>query len=131
MDRSKGRRRPAARIIGWGLVAIVYATVLVWAGGLTAGEPATAAEPAAVLAGQPVAGEAVSAALAAVPAAMDQELAVMREIPTPVEAPLVTLGLAAGMVFVAGGWYAIHTYRQRHPRVRSARLIARHITTLM
>jgi hypothetical protein len=125
MDRSKGRRRPAARIIGWGLVAIVYAAVLVWAGGLTATEATTAQ------AGGAVAGEAVAGALVAVPGGIDQELAVMSEIPTPAEAPLVTLALAAGMVFVAVGWYAIHTYRQRHPRVRSARLIVRHITTLM
>jgi len=125
MHRSKRRRGPAARIIGWGMVAIVYAAVLVWAGGLTAAEQGTAQL------GQTVAGEAVAGALAAVPAEIDQELAVMSEIPTPAEAPLVTLALAAAMVFVAFGWYAIHTYRQRHPRVRSARLIVRHITTLM
>jgi hypothetical protein len=106
------------------MVAIVYAAVLVWAGGLTATQPATAQL------GE-TAGTAVAGALAAMPAGIDQELAVMREIPTPAEAPLVTLALAAAMVFVAVGWYAIHTYRRRHPRVRSAKLIFRHITTLM
>jgi hypothetical protein len=124
MHRSKGRRS-AARIIGWGLVATVYAAVLVWAGGLTA------TEPAAALAGSAAAVEPVADALGTVPATIDQELAVMSQIPTPAEAPLVTLALAAGIVALAVAWYAIHTYRQRHPRVRSARLIVRHITTLM
>ena len=125
MHRSKGRRGTAARIIGWGMVAAVYATVLFWAGGLTATEPAVAqAGNAAVTA-------PVADALAAVPASIDDELAVMREIPTPAEAPLVTLALAAALAVLAAAWYAIHTYRQRHPRARSARLIVRHITTLM
>jgi hypothetical protein len=121
MHRSKGRRRPAARIIGWGLVAIVYATVLVWAGGLTAPQFRADAGEA----------QAVAGAIVAAPAEVNEELAAMAEIPTPAEAPLVTLAIAAAMVFVAAGWYVAHTFRRRHPRARSARLIVRHITTLM
>ena len=121
MHRSKGRRGPAARIIGWGLVAVAYLAVLVWAGSLNAPQLAASGEEA----------QAVAGAIAAVPAEVNAELAAMAEIPTPAEAPLVTLGLAAAMVFTTAGWYVIHTFRRRHPRARSARLIVRHITTLM
>ena len=99
-------------------MALAYAAVLVWAGAITAGEPALAASETA---------GAVAGAVAAAPV----EAATLAEIATPAEAPLVTLALAATIVFVAGAWYAIHTYRARHPRARSARLIVRHITTLM
>lgn len=118
MRRSKRRRSTAARIIGWGLVAIAYAAVLVWAGAITAGEPASAAGDAA---------RAVAGTVVAVP----EEAGALAAIATPAEAPLVTLALAAAMVAVAGAWYAVHTYRARHPRARSARLIVRHITTLL
>jgi hypothetical protein len=117
MHRSKGRRRSAARIIGWGLVAMAYAVVLVWASGLTAGDAAVG-EAAQAVAGTVVAAAAPAASTAAV-------------IHTPAEAPLVTLGLAAAIVFAAATWYVVHTFRARHPRMRSARLIVRHITTLI
>ncbi|HEX6128579.1 MAG TPA: hypothetical protein VF071_06120 [Candidatus Limnocylindria bacterium] len=121
MHRSNGRRRPAARIIGWGLVAVAYVAVLVWATSLNADQLAASGEEA----------QAVAGAIAAVPAELNEELAAMAEIPTPAEAPLVTLGLAAAMIFTAAAWYVVHTFRRRHPRARSARLIVRHITTLM
>lgn len=121
MHRSNGRPPQAARIIGWGLVAMAYVAVLVWAASLNAPQLAAGGEEA----------QAVAGAIVAVPAEVNEELAAMAEIPTPAEAPLVTLGLAAAMVLSAAGWYVIHTFRQRHPRARSARLIVRHITTLM
>jgi hypothetical protein len=121
MHRSKGRRGPAARIIGWGLVAMAYVVVLVWAGSLTAPQLATGGDAA----------QAVAGAIVAAPAEVNEELAAMAEIPTPAEAPLMTLGLAAALVFGAASWYVVHTFRRRHPRARSARLIVRHITTLM
>jgi hypothetical protein len=118
MRRSNRRRSTAARIIGWGLVALAYAAVLVWAGAITGGEPAAAAGDAA---------RAVAGAVGSVP----DEAGSLAAIATPAEAPLVTLGLAAAMVAIAVVAYAVHTYRARHPRVRSARLIVRHITTLL
>jgi hypothetical protein len=117
MRRSKSRRSTAARIIGWGLVAVAYAAVLVLAGGITAGE-------------QVVGGDAARA-VAGVAVTFPDEATALAAVATPAEAPLVTLGLAAAMVAVAFAWYVVHTYRTRHPRARSARLIVRHITTLM
>ena len=117
MRRSKSRRPTAARIIGWGLVAFAYAAVLVWAAGITAGEQAVGGDVARAVAGVAMAAPDEASALAA--------------IATPAEAPLVTLALAAAMVAVAFAWYAVHTYRARHPRARNARLMVRHITTLM
>ncbi|HEX2194465.1 MAG TPA: hypothetical protein VHK63_05860 [Candidatus Limnocylindria bacterium] len=46
------------------------------------------------------------------------------------EEPLVTLAIAAGMVFFATGAYAIHALRSRRRRAREAPLIIRHITTI-
>jgi hypothetical protein len=117
MRRSKSRRSTAARIIGWGLVALAYAAVLVWAGGITAGE-------------QVVGGDAARA-VAGVALAVPDEATALEAIATPAEAPVVTLALAAAIVAIAFAWYAVHTYRARHPRARSARLMVRHITTLM
>jgi hypothetical protein len=125
MHGSKARRGSAARIIGWGLVALVYATVLVWAGALTAAQP-MAVEQSAQAAAGPVAGTVVAAT-----GADGVEMAPVSAILTPTEAPLVTLGIALAMVVAVGGWYLLRTFRARHPHVRGARLIARHITTLL
>jgi hypothetical protein len=120
MHRPIGRRRSAARIIGWGLVAIVYAAVLVWAGGLTA------AEPAARVGTEPEAG-----ALNVAAGEVGEELAAVAAIQTPAEAPLVTLGIAVAIVAAGGAWYGIRAIRARQPRLaRTARLVVRHITTL-
>lgn len=102
---------------GWGLVAVTYAAVLLWAGAINAPETAAA--------------DAVAGAVLAAPADVSEELAAISAIETPAEAPLVTLAIAAAMVFGAAGWYVLHTFRARHPRMRSARLIVRHITTLL
>lgn len=101
--------------MGWGLVALVYAAVLVWAGSLNAaGGGGTAA--------QPVAGAIAVAA---------DEVVAMAAADAPSEAPLVTLGIAGGMVALAGGGYAIHAFRSRQPRrAARVRLVVRHITTL-
>lgn len=114
--------------MGWGLVTVVYATVLVWAGSLNAGAGG-GTEAQAVAGAQPVAG-AISVAAGEV-GEVGQELAAAAA-ETPAEAPLVTLGIAAGMVALAGGGYAIHAFRARQPRraAARARLVVRHITTL-
>jgi hypothetical protein len=106
-------------MMGWGLVALVYATVLVWAGGLNAAESTAAAGAQPVTGAIAVVAEEVGGELSAAAAEM------------PVERPLVTLGIAAGMVTLAGAAYGVHAFRARPPRLaRSARLIVRHITTL-
>lgn len=113
------RRRSAARVFGWGLVAVVYATVLVWAGSLTAGESAASAA-------QPVAGTITLAARE-----VGEEVASTAAAELPREAPLVTLALAVGIIALAGGAYAVHAIRSRQPRrVSATRLVVRHITTL-
>jgi hypothetical protein len=71
---------------------------------------------------QPVAGVITVAA---------EEVAAVAAVETPAEAPLATLGIAAGMVALAGGGYAIHAFRGRQSRRASpVRLVVRHITTL-
>jgi hypothetical protein len=116
MDRKHGHRRWVARILGWGLVAAAYAATLVWAGGLTADAAASASVTLA-------AAEAVVAG-AEMPAT---------GLETPAESPLVTLGIAAAMVSMAGIWYVAHAAvrPRRARRTRSLRLVVRHITTLM
>ncbi len=107
---------------GWGLVALVYVAVLAWAGSLNAG----ADEVAHAAAAQPVAGAITVAA-----EEVAEEAVAVAAVETPAEAPLVTLGIAAGMVALAGGAYAIHAFRARKPRrAASVRLVVRHITTL-
>lgn len=125
MDRSSGRRGSAARIIGWGLVAVAYVTVLAWASGISAA-PAAAEATTAEVAG----------VLAAVPAKADAALTVAAAPAAASEEPLVTLALAAGMVFVAALAYLLHAVHQRlvrraSRRQEASRLVARHITTLM
>ena len=123
MHRSRSRRRSAARIIGWGIVAVAYAVVLVWAGGLTA-DPAAAERTADEGAG----------VVAAAPAGVDATLAVATVPAIAAEEPLVTLALAGGMVVLAALAYVVHVIRTRRSRrgpVAAARLVVRHITTLL
>jgi len=101
-------------------MAIVYAAVLVWAGGLTTAEPAAGAGT------QQVAGTITVAA-----GEVGDELVAVEATEPQAEAPLVTLGIAMAMVAAGGAWYAVHALRARLPRRRqSVRLIVRHITTL-
>lgn len=99
-------------------MALVYAAVLVWAGGLNASVGGRGEA-------QPVAGVVTVAA-----AEVGEEIAAAAA-ETPAEAPLVTLAIAAGMVALAGVAYGVHAFRARPPRLaRHARLVVRHITTL-
>ena len=126
MHRSRSRRRSAARTIGWGVVAIAYATVLVWASGLTV---------------DPTAAEATTAEVAGVvgpaPADVDAALTVATAPAAAGEQPMVTLALAAGMVVLAALAYLVHAVHSRlvrrasRRRESAAHLVARHITTLM
>jgi hypothetical protein len=115
-----------AWIIGWGVVAAAYAFVLVWASGMTA-------DPAAA---EATTGE-VAGVLAAAPAEIDVALTVAAAPAAAAEEPVVTLALAAGMVAFAGLAYVAHAVhvrvarRGKGRRESAARLVARHITTLM
>jgi hypothetical protein len=138
MHRSGGRRRTAARITAWGVVAIAYAAVLAFASGIPAGpaEPATAvAAPAAA----EVATVQAAGVLAAAPAGarVDEVVTVATAPAGAAEEPAVTLALAAGMVVLAGlayGGHALHGRLARRAASRQesvAQLVARQITTLM
>jgi hypothetical protein len=143
MYRSSGRRRTAARITGWGLVAIAYVTVLAFASDIPAG-PAIAPAAAAADAARPAAAEAATTKAAGVLAAAPAETG-MHDVQTTVtapagaasEEPMVTLALAAGMVGLAGLAYGVHEIHGRLARRAArrrdsvARLVARQITTLM
>jgi hypothetical protein len=126
MQGSNGRRRSAARIIGWGLVALGYGTVLVWASGISA-DPAAAEATTTEVAG----------VLAAAPADVEAVLEVAAAPAVAAEERIVTLAMAGGVVVLAGLAYAIHTVhsrlarRARRRRESLARLVARQIATLM
>ncbi len=136
MQGSRGRRRTGSRIIGWGLTAVAYATVLAFASGISA-DPA-AAQPAAA---QPAGAETptnVAGVLAAAPAeASVGEVAVATARAGVAEEPAVTLALAGGTVVVGGLAYLLHTIygrltrRAARRRESVAQLVARQITTLM
>jgi hypothetical protein len=105
------------------MVAVAYAVVLVWAGGLTA-DPAAAEAATADAAGM----------VAAAPAEVEATLAVANGPAISAEDPLLTLAIAAGMVVIAALAYLVHAVRTRRARrgpVAAARLVVRHITTLL
>jgi len=113
------RRRTLVRIIGWGLVAVAYAAVLVWAAELSV----AAGSGAPAQAGQQLAG-----ALSAAP--VDVEPVTMASASVVGERPLVTLAIAATMVSAAFASYLVHSLRTGRRAARKDRLIFRHITTL-
>lgn len=127
MHRSGSRLPTAARITGWGMVAVAYTATLVFAANLSAGEPGAAAAFNRV-------GEA-SQAVAGVLAAPQPDVGVTLTSATThaleVEAPLLTLVIAVAIILAAFAGYAVHGVRARGPRVRSARAIVRYITTLI
>ena len=126
MHRSRSRRGSAARIIRWGVVAVAYATVLVWASGLTV-DPAAAEATTAEVAGM----------VGPAPAEADASLTAATTPTAVAEQPMVTLALAAGMVVLAALAYLVHAVHSRlvrrasRRRESAAQLVARHITTLM
>jgi hypothetical protein len=138
MHRSRGRRPTAARIIGWGLVATAYVTVLAFASDIPAG-PGAEQLAGVQAAGVQAAGNQAAGVLAAAPgeAGVDEVLTAVTWPAGPAEEPGITLALAAGMVVLAGLAYGVHAIHGRLAR-RAARrresvaqLVARQITTLM
>jgi hypothetical protein len=105
------------------MVAVAYAVVLVWAGGLTA-DPAVAGAATTDAAGM----------VAVAPTEVEATLAVANGPAMSAEDPLTTLAIAAGMVVIAALAYLVHAVRTRRSRrgpVAAARLVVRHITTLL
>jgi sensor c-di-GMP phosphodiesterase-like protein len=121
MQATKRRRPSATRVIGLTLVALAYAAVLIWASDLTGAD--------AVAATAGVGTQAVEAAQVAQAATVDAaQAATVNAAP---ERPLVTLVIAGVMAVMAVLAWVLSHARRRRPLARSARLVVRHITTLL
>lgn len=121
MDRRNRRRALRPRLLVATVVVAAYATTLAWASSISATDGAEPVRDAVATAGSSAAAQVQAAA-----AATASSLAT-----APHEAPMTTLAIAALLLLVGGGWYAVGTLRSRSHLARRARLVVRSITTII
>lgn len=121
MQRTTRRRTSATRILGLTVIVLAYFAALVWASDLNGSEAVAASAQA---------GGQVANAVQEAAAEMTMATASGLEN-AGYEAPLVTLAIAVLLVVAVAVWLLLQRVSRRRPLARTARLVVRHITTLM